>query len=275
MYCTPQDVYDACSLTEEEVSAQAVTSFIRSAEQSADRETFTTYWIPLSFGVATSSTDATLTDSTQEWTPNIFTNRIIWVYKGTGEGQVRRIESNTGTQITVDEDWEVSLDTTSRYRVIYNASDAFVGDEPIDGNGQEYQYFDPYPIVAVHSLAINESIVSPAGYYLYKKIGKLHLRGNSPTRTFSRHHPQAVDIKYWYGVYPIPELVKRYTILMASLMTLASQMGGTFATPSTYSLPEGSVTVGQAYINIKSTFDTMLNELEILMKHIVRYPSVV
>ena len=50
-------------------------------------------------------------------------------------------------------------------------------------------------------------------------------------------------------------------------------MGGTHNIPSTYSLPEGAVTIGQAYINIKGTWDTLMREKTALELKIIKYPS--
>jgi len=78
-------------------------------------------------------------------------------------------------------------------------------------------------------------------------------------------------ISYWWGVYPLPYEVKRLTEVYAAIMCLEAQMGGTHNIPSTYSLPEGSVTIGQAYINIKGTWDTLMREKAALELRIIKY----
>lgn len=66
-------------------------------------------------GLATSGTSTTLTDSTKNWTPNLFTGGKIFIHTGTGYGQIRDISSNTATEITVSSSWDTTPDSTSRY----------------------------------------------------------------------------------------------------------------------------------------------------------------
>lgn len=68
-------------------------------------------------GTATAATSTTLTDSNLSMTTNQYANAYIRIYDGVGDGQVRQITSNTGTQFTVPT-WDVTPDTTSRY-VVY------------------------------------------------------------------------------------------------------------------------------------------------------------
>jgi len=50
-------------------------------------------------------------------------------------------------------------------------------------------------------------------------------------------------------------------------------MGGTHNIPSSYQLPEGSVMIGQAYVNIRGAFDVLSKERDRLEQSIVRYSS--
>jgi hypothetical protein len=49
-------------------------------------------------------------------------------------------------------------------------------------------------------------------------------------------------------------------------------MGGTFDDPSSVSLPDMTVSVGQAYINIRSSLETLKEEYNELLKTIKVYP---
>lgn len=62
-------------------------------------------------GVATAATSTTLTDSTQSWVTNALVGAQVEVFVGQGSNTprfVRWVVSNTSTQITVNEAWEVT-----------------------------------------------------------------------------------------------------------------------------------------------------------------------
>lgn len=71
---------------------------------------------------ATSSTGTTVSDTSSgvatSWVTDQWAGAYIRIWRGTGAGQVRLISSNTSTQITVSEAWDVNPDTTSEC-VIY------------------------------------------------------------------------------------------------------------------------------------------------------------
>lgn len=68
-------------------------------------------------GTATAGGASTLTDGTQTWSTNQWTNFQVRVTSGTGAGQVRTIASNTGTALTVSPSWTVNPDATSGYEI--------------------------------------------------------------------------------------------------------------------------------------------------------------
>lgn len=271
MYCSTTDVYNATLLTSTEVGTTNVTSFIQSAEAEIDNLTFTTYWNVEDSGTASSGAASTLTDSTKTWTVNAYANMYLWVYSGTGSGQARLILSNTSTAITVDSAWTTNPDNTSKYRVIYTATNPnYV--KAIDGNNDNTLFVEQYPIRILQSLSINSTTVTPSYVYIYDDVGKLVIGNSAQYTFFDASLPQNVSINYWWGVYPMPANVKRAVVLLASLKTLAAQMGGTYDTPSMYTLPEGTVSVGQAYINIRGTFSTLKEEWELLKPTLAKYP---
>ena len=269
-YVTSSEVYAACSLTSSEVDSSAVDAFIDGAEKRADRVTMTTYWSVQSSGTATAGTVTTLTDSGQTWTVDAYANMYVWIHSGTGSGQVRLVSSNTSTEITVSSNWDTTPDTTSQYRVIYCASDPNISDS-IDGTGTRVLYTTRYPVRILESLSIDSTSVTPANVFIYDKLGKLQLGDDAEVTYFTASKPQQVAISYWYGVYPMPADVKRYVIVCAAMSTLEAQMGGTHNVPSTYSLPEGSVTIGQAYVNIRGTYDVLAKEKAEIEKYLPKY----
>jgi len=73
-------------------------------------------------GKASAGGNDTLTDAGngKDWTVNQFTDggsAYIWIYSGTGAGQVRTIASNTATVITVTVAWTTNPDATSYYAI--------------------------------------------------------------------------------------------------------------------------------------------------------------
>jgi hypothetical protein len=67
-------------------------------------------------GTASAGGATSLTDSTQTWTVNTYVGDSLVITDGTGEGQVRRITSNTATALTVAT-WTSNPDDTSTYEV--------------------------------------------------------------------------------------------------------------------------------------------------------------
>lgn len=275
MYCTVQEVYEATSLTSTEVPEVTVTAAIKSAEIQVDRNTFTTYWaVNNDAQTVVSATADTVTVSASSYTENELVGMNVWVYSGTGINQILKILSNTTDTITVEANWDTNPVADDKFRVCYSASDAhYINSE--DGNGFEYFFVPVYPIKETVSLTIADTAITDSLIYSYDEIGKLVLNRGAEKHKFSNVYPQEIDLNYWYGVYPLPYDVKRFVTVIASCKVLAAQMGGTFDTPSTYSLPEGSVTIGQAYINIKTTFDVLKNEATQLLNNLIKYPTFV
>jgi len=68
-------------------------------------------------GTATSGTATTLTDTNKAWTINEFADKAIVLTAGAGGGDVRKIVSNTATEITIDVAFSATPDVTSEYAV--------------------------------------------------------------------------------------------------------------------------------------------------------------
>jgi len=69
-------------------------------------------------GTATGGTATTLADTSKSWAANIFTNGKIFIWNGTGRGQIRDISNNTATEITVSTSWTTIPDATSKYVIV-------------------------------------------------------------------------------------------------------------------------------------------------------------
>lgn len=81
------------------------------------------------FGTVESATATTLTDSERDgdpFVPNEFVGDKVFRVKitdGTGDGQKRKIVSNTEDTITIDSDWDTVPDETSKYKVMSGLQD--------------------------------------------------------------------------------------------------------------------------------------------------------
>jgi len=91
-------------------------------------------------GTATAATTNTLSNSAKAWTTNQWTNSQVRITAGTGNGQVRTISSNTGTQLTVSVNWTTIPDATSQY--------------VIEGN-DDYLYFVTFAANSVYRYSIS------------------------------------------------------------------------------------------------------------------------
>jgi len=124
----------------------------------------------------------------------------------------------------------------------------------------------------LESLTIDTTTVTPGSVFIYSGEGKFQLSDTSEESVFSGNTPQLIEFNYWWGVYPMPEEAKRYCLVLAAMRTLSTQVAGTHDIPSTYSLPEGSVTIGQAYVNIREAYNTLKEERAELEKRLIKYP---
>lgn len=66
-------------------------------------------------GTATAGAAATLTNSGKAWATNQWANYQVRIVSGTGAGQIRTVNSNTGTVLTVSANWGTNPDATSVY----------------------------------------------------------------------------------------------------------------------------------------------------------------
>ena len=275
-YCTTSDVYRTSGITSTEISTSDVSNQILEAETFVCRLTKNIYWkINLDKQTATSGAASTITVATSSWTVNDYADQYVWIYAGTGIGQLRKIDSNDATTLTVDRAWTTNPDNTSKFKVFYVPSDFDpYKDEHLDGNGQKYMYLPYYPVKVIEGLAIGytPTTVTTSYVYLYEKTGKIQLGPNAQVGYFSRAYPQEVDIQYWYGVDHLPYDIKRLVEVRASINILVQQMGGTFDDPSTVGLPEFNISIGQAYINIEGTVRRLQEEYNQLLQTVKIWP---
>lgn len=96
-----------------------------------------------------SNTATTLNDTSKAWTVDALAGLKIYVSNGTGQGQLRTILSNTATQITISEDWDVSPDGSSEYSICDSAKRCLPisANQSVSGSSTDLCFFlvDPGP----------------------------------------------------------------------------------------------------------------------------------
>lgn len=72
----------------------------------------------LDSGTATSATVSTLTDTSKSWSTNQFAGDYVKILTSGGNGQWRRITSNTATVLTLETNWTVTPSSSPTYEII-------------------------------------------------------------------------------------------------------------------------------------------------------------
>lgn len=284
MYISVSEVRNILGVTDTSVISDAtITQAILFAQDEVDRLTHTTYYPVEENGTATASDTTELTDDTQSWTDDEWIGYAVYIYSGTGEGQIREITDNDSTTLTVAT-WTTKPDATSKYVISYLNKQTVT----IDGTGGYMLLLKDYPIVQIDSLSIEDTAIASTEYTVYKNTGKIILDVDATKNIFTgpirNLYLQQVEVTYHWGVLPeakhgtikLNNIIKRATGVIASLQTLAYQMGGTYDDLSTFNLPEFSGSIGQAYVNIKGVVDVLNNELNTFKKeYLGKFPYMV
>jgi hypothetical protein len=75
--------------------------------------------------------------ATESWTADDYRGKYVWIYQGTGAGQVRSITTNTNDTLQVVPAWTTAPDNTSKFLVLNkppmfsDVPSTFVGDEKV------------------------------------------------------------------------------------------------------------------------------------------------
>ena len=277
MYVTVDDVYSLAGITTAEVSPDIVRSQILQGMKETDRITHTTYFEVLGKSTATSGTNNTIVGVlTPLANDKEYTNYAVYIYSGTGLGEMREITNfsvlNGITTITTDVDWTTVPDDTSKFIVTYLNRVT----EVLDGTGRQNLSLSKSPVIQLNSLVIDTISVNPENVYLYDDSGQLILSENA-VQSFFTFGNKKIQVDYFYGMLPelqygqldIPIEVKTLCSLITAVAALITQIGGTFDALSTFSVPNLSGSIGQAYINIKATVDSLLARIDTYKKEII------
>ena len=116
-------------------------------------------------------------------------------------------------------------------------------------------------LINLNAVTIDDVEVTPSNIYQYKEECRLRLSQDAEVSWWADNEPQLVELKYVYGVYPLPRPIKRLCICIAGIKTLISQIAGTYDDFTSVSLPAGfNASKGEPYMNIKSALDYLQGE---------------
>jgi len=258
-YCTAQEVKDAINFptTGAPVSDSVIEEFILDAEEEIEDIYKTHFGNVEDSGTADGDYSTTeFSDSTKSWTSNAYVGYVVWIYGGTGSGQYREITANDTTKITVSPAFDTTPDATSTYRI----TKLGYKEETLDGSGTDTQFVTYQPLLNLNVLTVDSTDVTVDNVYTYVS-GKMVVGNDTEVSYFTNTYPQLVDVKYIYGVYPMPRIIKRLCVAIAGIRTLIAQIAGTYDDFTAVALPAGfNASKGEPYVNIKSALDNLQSE---------------
>lgn len=249
-FCTPAEVRAAIDFpdTGAPVSDTIIQAFIDESEEEIEEIYHTKFGNVESSLTATSGDTTTITVAATPWTIDQYIGYVVWVYSGTNSGEYREIQSNTDNDLTVSPAFTDAIDNTSVFRI----TKLGYKDDTVDGSGKEFQFTVEQPLINLNHLTIDSTGITVSSVYQYNPSGKILLGVSSEASSFTRTTPQLINMKYIYGVYPMPKIIKRLCIIISAIRTLTAQIAGTYDDFTNVSLPGGvTASKGEPYTNIR------------------------
>ena len=238
------------------VSDADITSFIGYAEEEIESIYHTKFGNVEATKTAVSGSTTTLVNAAESYTDSEYIGYVVWVIAGTNSGEYREISSNDTTTLTVSPAFTAAVDDTTQFRI----TKLGYKDETVDGTGEKYQFVQYQPLIKLNALTIDSTDVTPSYVYQYE-TGRLTMSTSAEATYFANNNPQLVELKYIYGVYPIPQIIKRLCIVIASIRTLTAQIAGTYDDWTSVSLPGGlQGNKGEPYLNIQNALNYLQGE---------------
>lgn len=272
-YCSADDLRRNLGISSSDLSDNDAIEFIKWAQAEVDDLTHTTFLPVQDSGTATSGDTTTVTDSGATWTAdewnsdaNLVGGYAVWIYSGTNNGEVRTITDNSTTALTVSPAFSSAIDNTSKYRIIKNT---YVT-ETWDGDDTDVYFTRNYPLLSVYSITANSVSITVSSIYETDQWGKLQLGRTSEATTFVSTYPRLHNTIYYYGVYPVPVLIKEFTAVLAALSGAMNRIGGTFTIATSYSVPDLSVTKGVPYPHFDRALKALEDKRNYLQKEVLK-----
>lgn len=272
-YCSTADVYRHAGIGSDVVSAVNVTEYIKEAEFDVDTITQTTYWKLAHSSTAVAGSTANLT--TTGLTADEHIGNAIYLNSGYGNGQYRIITDNTVGTVTVDRNWTTVPTSTTTFQIFHCGTPPY-SHGTTDGDGQVTMYTDEFPLVSLEGMRIAGTAITPSYVYQYKEEGQLTLKSSAEYTTFDASTRQSVNTRYWFGVKDeykndVPLLVRKYVAIVAALMTLIYQIGGTYDDVTVFKLGPMEGSLGEPYTNIREAVLKLTLERDRIQKKLAVY----
>jgi len=270
-YCSTSDVYRHAGIGSSVVSEANVNEFIQEAEADVDAITQTTYWKLAHASTAVSGTTASL--ETTGLTADEHIGNVIKVTSGSST-EHRIVTDNTSTTVSVDRSWTTVPNSTSTYQIFHCGTPPY-SHGTTDGDGQYTMYLDNYPLIDLESLTIDSTSVTPSYVYQYKDVGQITLKSSAEYSNFKADY-QTVNSNYWFGVKDeykntVPLLVRKYVAIVAALMSLMYQIGGTYDDVTVFKLGPMEGSLGEPYTNIREAVLKLTLERDRILKKLTIY----
>ncbi len=258
-FCSIQDVKDAINFPSDGAPLEdsVIGGFIKDSEEEIENIYKTKFGNIEQSGTADGDyATTTLSDSSKGWAIDTYVGYVVWIYGGTGSGQYSEIQSNTATKLTFNA-VTTTPDVTSTYRIVKLG----YKDETIDGTGTDEMFVRYQPLINLNALTSDSITIDPDDVYKYYDAGKLKLKIAADSSWFSDSNPQLVNVKYIYGVYPMPTIIKRLCIAISGIRTLTAQIAGTYDDFTAITLPGGFTgSKGEPYVNIQASLNFLQGE---------------
>lgn len=258
-YTTVQAVKDAIGFAgwNSSITDPNIQTYIDLAEEEIEFIYKTKFGNVEQSGTASTGGTTTLTDATKTFVADAYVDYVLWIYAGTGSGQYRPITTNSTTVLTVSPAFSPATDITSKYRVVklgYKNQD-------VTGTGRDIQFLDYQPLINLNSLTVDTTNITISTVYQWKNAGKIGLSNSSEASSFTDAYPFKINVKYVYGVYPIPKTIVRLCTLFAGIRASAAQMGASYSSFNSISMPGGfSGSKGDQVTKLKAVADSLQSE---------------
>jgi hypothetical protein len=150
-----------------------------------------------------------------------------------------------------------------------------VVDEYYTGDGTDHFVIKNKYVNSITSLAVSQdygqtwTTITPSNVWFRRPSGVVKLKPIAEA-TFFYDQEQSIKVSYKYGVVPGDDH-KRFMAVLAGIMVLTKQQGGSYQTLASFSLPEMTGATGDVNEHIRKTIETLRAEANFFIEH---YPKV-
>lgn len=169
-------------------------------------------------------------------------NKITGNYWGTSKSYTEYFDGYTSGYPQTDEPYGMQIDSYPEFSLRYQSVNSITSIKFIDRQGNTDTTLDTtqYRLITEDDMQESRILIN----------------------TTIPNGKANVEIIYVHGYDTVPDLVQELTALIGGVMALVNISGGSYKDISTYSFPEGSVSIGQIYVNVRESIIQMKNRIE-------------